>query len=182
MLYKLSCTIWEFTFVCQSPSLGITHFVFIWQKIVLRTERAPLRKTTLSLIGNRKWHLQFKDLLPGSLFEEHWFLRCEVFCLVAPGPVRAVGRGPCWPLQCLMCRLSALSSAGLEPAVSVFVSASAQPSAGAAASDSKGNTQYHCGLNDIFVFLALKLDCHFYRHNSFSGLYYFTITNTKTFV
>ncbi len=81
-------------------------------------------------------------LLPGSLFEEHWFLRCEVFCLVAPVPVHAVWRGQCWPLQCLMCRLSALSSAGMEPAVSAFVSASVQPSAGAAVSDSKDNTTY----------------------------------------
>lgn len=109
--------------------------------MVLRTEGAPLRKTTLSLIGNRKWHLQFNGLLPGSLFEGHWFLRCEVFCLVAPGPARAGGTGPCWPPQCLMCRLSARSSAGLEPAASASVSASAQPSAGAAASDSTGNTQ-----------------------------------------
>lgn len=72
--------------------------------------------------------------------------------MVAPGPGRAVGRSPCWPLQCLMCRWSALSSAGLGPAVSVFVSASALPSAGAAASGSRGHTQYHCGLKDIFDF------------------------------
>lgn len=78
--------------------------------------------------------------------------------MVALGPGRAVGRGPCWPLQCLMCRLSALSSAGLEPAVSVFVSASAQLSAGAAASDSKGNKQYPGGLNDIFDFFFFSIE------------------------
>lgn len=78
--------------------------------------------------------------------------------MVAPGPGRAVGRGPCWPLQCLMCRWSALSSAGLEPAVSA--SASALPPAGAAASGSRGHTQYHCGF-----LLALKAG-----HYSFQDL------------
>lgn len=91
-------------------------------------------------------------LLPGNLFEEHWFLRCEVFCLVAPVPVHAVWKCPCWPLQCLMSRLSALSSAVLEPVVSAFVSVSVQLSAGAAASDSKDNKQQHCALNAIFDF------------------------------
>ncbi len=57
--------------------------------------------------------------------------------MVAPVLVHAVWRGQCWPLQCLMCRLSALSSAGMEPAVSAFVSV--QPSAGAAVSESESD-------------------------------------------